>query len=226
MLTFLLAGVMHAEPAESPPPRPEIAAFNAAVHEAYGMVRTRQAKSPPANTKDRLERMADLDQAGREALSRLDLDHVSESDRRAAQPGFAEIGRQDLKNQAQLKAMMSSSGWFTRRKYGRKAALGAWLVADHAVNDPALMRTVLARLRPLARAGGFEGRQHAILYDRIAVMFDHRPQRYGTQVECRSGEWRPLPVEDPARLDDRRRTAGFREGKAVYLKTFALEPCR
>lgn len=206
------------------PPAPEpassaIPSFNAAVRNAYARVRADQAKSAPANDRERLERLADLDQAGREALAQLDLAHMSESDRRAAEPGFRKIGMQDLADQAQLKAMMPPAGWFTRRKYGRKAALGAWLVVDHAVNDPALMRQVLARLKPLALSGGFEGRQYAIMYDRVALTFDHRPQRYGTQITCQAGAWRALNVEAPAaELDRRRRAVGFKETEAEYLK--------
>ena len=223
---LLLAGALQA--ARSPPAAhvaPAVTAFVTAVHQAYAKVRAAQAKAPARTDRQRLERLLELDQAGREPLAQLDSDHMTKADRRAAQPALAEIAAQDLADREQLKAMIPRSGWFTRKVYGRKAALAAWLVAEHAPDDPALIRLTLARLKPSAASGGFEGREYAIMYDRVAVMLDHRPQRYGTQVTCQGGAWRAVDVEDAARLDQRRRAAGFAETEAEYLKGFS-DPCR
>jgi hypothetical protein len=44
-----------------------------------------------------------------------------------------------------------------------------------------------------------------MLHDRICV-FEGRPQRYGTQYHLnRAGELAPLPIEDEATVDERRR---------------------
>ncbi len=215
----------------APPPlaTPATPATNAALIQSMlrdcARVEADRAKPPPATVRARLERLEYFDQAGREALSRLVGAKLEGADVQALQRASAVMFAKDLADQAELKTMIPRTGWFTRKAYGRKAALGAWLVVDHAVNDPALMRDVVARLKPLAVARGFEGTQYAIMSDRIALTFDHRKQRYGTQVECRAGAWRPADLETPAGVDARRRAVGFTETEAEYLKTFADDPC-
>jgi hypothetical protein len=49
-----------------------------------------------------------------------------------------------------------------------------------------------------------------MLEDRIRT-FEGRPQRYGTQFDWDSaGQLSPLPIEDPAALDERRKAQGLR----------------
>ena len=194
------------------------------IHEALARARAEQARLPATTVRERLERLLVLDQAGRDSFSRLDFATTNADEQRAAQDAAREIAAQDLADQTQLKSMIPPKGWFTRQLYGKKAVLAAWLVVQHAVNDPDLMRSVLTRLRPLAAHGAFEGSQYAIMYDRIALMLDHRPQRYGSQVVCRKGAWRADNLEAPAQVDSRRRAVGLKVSEAQYLKTFD-EPC-
>jgi hypothetical protein len=52
--------------------------------------------------------------------------------------------------------------------------------------------------------------QAAMLEDRIRT-FEGRPQRYGTQFDWDpDGRLSPLPIEDPAGLDQRRQALGLR----------------
>jgi hypothetical protein len=49
----------------------------------------------------------------------------------------------------------------------------------------------------------------AVLEDRIRVL-EGRPQRYGTQYDWdERGEMSPLPIEEPAGVDERRRAIGL-----------------
>jgi len=73
--------------------------------------------------------------------------------------------------------------------------------------------------------GEADGGQYALMYDRVALDFDNRPQRYGTQVWCRDGGWKPREVEDPAHLDERRNAVGLKKSEAEYLKLFSDTPC-
>jgi hypothetical protein len=49
-----------------------------------------------------------------------------------------------------------------------------------------------------------------MLEDRIRV-FEGSPQRYGTQLDWNAeGQLSPLPIEEPAKLDERRKSVGIR----------------
>ena len=43
-----------------------------------------------------------------------------------------------------------------------------------------------------------------MLYDRVAMTFDKKPQRYGTQVNCVDGRWQPTDLEAPDAVNARR----------------------
>ena len=205
------------------PSAPPPAVLIASMREDCAKGEAQRARRTPRTVRARLERLEAFDQAGREALSQLG--DATGPDRGAYDKALACMLAKDKADQAELKAILPPSGWFTRETYGKKAALGAWLVADHAVDDPDLMRIVLARMAPAAVRGGYDGTSYAIMFDRVAIVFDHRPQRYGTQVECHAGAWRPMALEAPEQVDARRRTAGFKETEAAYLESYSDLPC-
>lgn len=202
---------------------PEAQALIAPVREAYETVEARQAKlPPPKDARERLERMGELDQVGRVALAPIDFKVLSpEQSQLARAEVWVEIGKRDRANQAALKAMMPKTGWFERSTYGENASEGAFLIVQHAVNDPDLMRDVLARMEPLIAKGEVNGPQWAMLYDRVALEFDKKPQRYGTQVTCEHGTpWRLQDLENPSEVDARRKAVGFTTTIAEYVKRF------
>jgi hypothetical protein len=121
--------------------------------------------------------------------------------------------------------MMPATGWFTRSKYGKRASDAAFLIVQHAVNDPDLMRDGLKRMTPFVGTGEIDDQQYALLYDRISLQFDYKPQRYGSQVVCRAGTWQPDTLEDPDHVDERRKAVGMRQTEAEYLKYFGKMPC-
>jgi hypothetical protein len=120
-------------------------------------------------------------------------------------PRMAAVHR---RNAERLAAIMDRVGWPGRRLVGAAAADAAWLVLQHAVGSPAVMRRGLALLRA-APAGEVAPAQLAMLEDRVRVL-SGRPQRYGTQFEWDArGELSPRPLDDPAGVDARRRAAGL-----------------
>lgn len=199
----------------------------APVHEAYAAIEATQARQPPpASDRERLERLWDLDQTGRLAMSTVHVAALPREQQMAAFQMMADdIDAHDRANQAALKAMMPKSGWFRRSVFGGKAADAALLVVLHAEKDPGLMRDGLKRVTPLAGTGEIDDTDYARLYDRVALAFEHRPQRYGTQVVCSLGHWRLEALEDPAHVDDRRRRVGFPDSEADYLKSYDNRPC-
>ena len=112
-------------------------------------------------------------------------------------------------NAARLAAIMDEHGWPGEPQVGGDGAEAAWLIAQHAIAQPAVQRAALAALRKATNCGDVPALQAAMLEDRIRA-FEGRPQRYGTQFDWNAnGELIPLPIEDPDAVDDRRRTLGL-----------------
>lgn len=123
-------------------------------------------------------------------------------------------------NADRLLSLVEAGGWPLARYVGEEAAEAAWLIAQHAVSRPNVMRRSLAELDRAAAAGDAPGWQAAYLADRVRVL-EGRPQRYGTQRDWSDdGVMRPLPIEDEADVDARRAAVGL----APLVRERALEP--
>ena len=127
------------------------------------------------------------------------------------------------RNADRLRALVAAHGWPLRSRVGDDGAEAAWLVVQHAIGEPPLLRESLAHLRDAAARGEAPAWQAAMLEDRIAVL-EGRPQRYGTQLEHDADGWpRPCTTEDPDGLDERRRAVGL-EPMAERLARAEREP--
>jgi len=130
----------------------------------------------------------------------------------------------DSVNTAELKNLLKTRSWITISEFGPDADRDAWLLVQHADNDPDFQRDVLQRLEPLLTTGETNHSNYAYLFDRVASSFskpaEQRPQRYGTQGRCTGpGTWTPYPVEEPEKLEERRRAVGLFP-MAEYLEMF------
>lgn len=206
---------------------PAARALIAPVHAAYVKVEADQAMlGPPKDDRDQLERLFDVDQAARLAVIRIDLSVLPPDQRRAASDAmWSEITAHDLADQKALEEIVARDGWITRTRFGPKASHAAFAIVQHAVNDPDLMRSTVALLEPLAAKGDVDGNDYARMYDRVALEFDHKPQRYGTQLECHGGVWTPRSLEDPEHVEERRRALGLKETEAELIKSRAGWAC-
>jgi hypothetical protein len=112
-------------------------------------------------------------------------------------------------NATRLAEIMASVGWPTETVVGAEGAAAAWLIAQHAIGEPAFQRSCLAELARAAERNAVPAWQPAMLDDRIRV-FEGRPQLYGTQLEVDDdGRLRPHPIEDEAHVEERRRAVGL-----------------
>jgi hypothetical protein len=112
-------------------------------------------------------------------------------------------------NAARLAEILAGHGWPAEPRVGKEAAEGAWVVVMHAIAHPALQRTALRTLRSAAERGEVPPAQPAMLEDRIRTL-EGRPQLFGTQFDWdHAGEMSPVPIEDEAGVDERRRTVGL-----------------
>lgn len=223
MIALLFAALLTFQ--EPAPLSPEARALIAPVAEAIAAEEARQAAlPPPANDRERLERMGVLDQVGRRALNPIDLTLLPEEERQAANTAmWAPLTATDERLMAELLTMVPPEGWFLKSVYGERAASAAFLIVQHS--DLESWRRFVPVLEPLVAAGEVDGQSYGLMYDRLAQN-EGRPQRYGTQVTCKAGKWVIdwENIEDPTNADARRREMGFHWTLAEYEAVFAKYP--
>ena len=126
----------------------------------------------------------------------------------------AEWERIDTDNTRWLGEVLADRGWPGRSLVGEDGADAAWPLAQHADRNPARQREFLDALRGAVARGEASPANLAYLEDRVRVHAG-QPQLYGTQFTMTDGKFGPRPIDDPARLDRRRATAGL-EPFAAY----------
>jgi hypothetical protein len=114
----------------------------------------------------------------------------------------------DDNNTRWLADLLTSRGWPGLTLVGEQAAQAAWLLAQHADQDPIQQRAFLDALRTAVTQGEASAAHLAYLEDRVRVNAG-QPQLYGTQFTITDGTLRPCPIEEPGQLDERRAQAGL-----------------
>lgn len=127
-----------------------------------------------------------------------------------APPVARELLAINAENADWLAARIADEGWPALRSVGADGVDAAWMLA---INADRLADARAAWLEPLAAAvasGDADPRHLATLADRVAAV-SGAPQEYGTiALVAADGEIEhPLPVRDPARLDERRLAIGL-----------------
>jgi hypothetical protein len=121
-------------------------------------------------------------------------------------PRMADVHR---RNALALEEIVDRFGWPGTSLVGPDGAHAAWLVLQHAIGSPALMRKCLPLVEQAVARGEAERAAAAYLADRICF-FERRPQLYGTQFDWNErGELVPWTLADPERVDDHRRAVGL-----------------
>ncbi|MEM9086024.1 MAG: DUF6624 domain-containing protein [Pseudomonadota bacterium] len=128
----------------------------------------------------------------------------------------------DHQNTAWLKALVGVGGWPKMSEVGERGSGAAWLLAQHADLDPAFQLRALKMMEPLVAEGEVSKRNYAYLYDRIMLKLADK-QRFGTQLQCETGQRQPLPLEEPERVDELRAEMDL-EPMGEYLGFFRT-PC-
>jgi hypothetical protein len=123
-----------------------------------------------------------------------------------------------------VKKQVMRVGWIDAGRFGYAAAKAAAFIVQHGRDLP-LMLAVLPEVRRDFEAGRLEGEVYALLYDRLHLALGEK-QRYGSQIgEDEHGAPAVLPVEDPARVEELRKSVGM-VPLAQYLKLFGTEEVR
>lgn len=158
------------------------------------------------------------DQALRaELLARMERDQRA----RSAEPGSdvpEELRSVDLDNARWLAALLQERGWPLRSEVGEDGSLAAWLLAQHADQDPPFQRRCLVLLVEAVQQGEADPSHQAYLTDRV-FLAENRPQVYGTQITAGPEGYRPRDLADPDRVDELRASVGL-PPLADYLAQF------
>jgi hypothetical protein len=121
------------------------------------------------------------------------------------------------KNSQVLNRILDECGWPIENKYGKAANTAAWLVAQHADEEPEFQSKVLNILLPLVKKEEFSAIRFAYLQDRYELKRSGK-QIYGTQLMVTS-EGISLPENEVDSLDEvnRRRAQLGMETIQEYL---------
>ncbi|UWX62158.1 hypothetical protein N0B40_07655 [Chryseobacterium oranimense] len=101
-------------------------------------------------------------------------------------------------NAESLRNIIKQIGFPTISKVGEKASDAAWLVIQHSIGEPELMKSCYKMM--IENKNDINPSNIAYLYDRIQV-FQSQPQKYGTQL---TAEGMPYPVENKSHLNEER----------------------
>ncbi len=197
----------------------------APVVDAIRQARAAEAALPPATTtREKLERMGRLDQAGRMHIQEVDWGKLSPEEGVEARKRIAAVMEPvDDANMARLRELMPAEGWFSRQEVGEAGIKASFHIVQHA-GDLATLKFVLPRLQALAERGELDGSSYAAMYDRVATT-EGRPQRYGTQFHCVGGRIAPFPLENPGQVEEDRRALKFGQTFAESDKMHTGRPC-
>jgi hypothetical protein len=113
-------------------------------------------------------------------------------------------------NIAFLKEVIQAYGWPASARFGEQAqAVAGWLLTFSAEVDPPFQAMCLDLLVQALAQGEADAEFFAFTTDRV-LLAQGGAQRYGTQVQHRDGYNVIMePVEDPHRLNARRRAVGL-----------------
>ncbi len=106
-----------------------------------------------------------------------------------------------------LMARLDEGFWPEVHEVGAEAVGAFWLIVQHAISRPALMRRVATTADP--PNDDATALRLALLVDRIAV-FEGRYQTFGTQLHWdQAGNLSPWPIDNVAQVDARRAQVGL-----------------
>lgn len=113
------------------------------------------------------------------------------------------------KNAHELDEIIDTIGYPTIDKVGKEASEAAWLIIQHAIEQPNFLRKCLKLLENAVSENKANPINLAYLTDRIAVS-ENKPQLYGTQFDWdKNGELSPNLFDDLIKVNERRKSIGL-----------------
>jgi len=171
---------------------------------------------PPKDPKLREELLARLE---KDQAARGRLIEATAAGKKPKPAEFAEAVALDKDNREWLKGVVEKHGWPGKSLVGTDGAHAAWLLVQHADPDLPFQKKCLDLLKAAVKASEADGPDLAYLTDRV-LSNEGKKQLYGTQLVQTAGRMVPKPIEDEAKVDERRKEVGL-QPLAEYLKTAA-----
>ena len=124
-------------------------------------------------------------------------------------------------NQKELSVLLESKGWPRIENVGSEAAMAAYLVVQHS--NGAMQKKYLPDVKRMCESGELPWERYALMYDRMCTN-ENIPQRYGTHTTYneKNGTMELYPLEDPSKIDDRRKEIGL-EPLSDYLSKMGIK---
>ena len=126
---------------------------------------------------------------------------VDQAARTANPVSIKQMQRVDEEHYPRLLEIYKQYGWPTFTLVGKEAARDYWLLVQHQRLD--LQKMVLPDMERAVAIGEASKADFAELYDRVMV-YEGKPQRWGTQAKCENGKAVLYDVDDPPNLERRR----------------------
>jgi len=158
------------------------------------------------NVQTEITRLWREDQSARGAYIGLGTEDKSGADFWAHRRATAHAKLKDNASRKYIESLMDSYDWIDKKRFGSAISEHAWLLVQHADDDPELQTKALKRMEPYLESGGIKPANYAYLWDRVAVNTG-RKQRYGTQPTWECDENKKLtlqPLENPETVNERR----------------------
>jgi hypothetical protein len=151
------------------------------------------------------------DQKARKELIELQARRSGKDDdaaRKEVEAATKKMQEIDARNTAWMKGVVDRRGWPGKSLVGADGAQKAWLLVQHADQDPEFQKRCLKLLAEAVKRGEASPEHLAYLTDRVRVA-DKEKQVYGTQFREVDGRMEPHPIEDEADVDKRRKEVGL-----------------
>lgn len=149
--------------------------------------------------------------------------HNNMTDKTGKRDSLNKVFRQiTVSNSGIIKNIFEKYGYLNYDMVGKDASNNFWLIVQHADNDVAFQRAVLAKMKIEVDRKNANGRNYAYLIDRVNINTGNA-QIYGTQMAYKpDGTPVPKNLADPDNVDKRRKEVGL-EPLADYIK-FIRQP--
>lgn len=147
----------------------------------------------------------------RELGERVDRDQAI-LNRWMADPQNKALGEEAVRiyadNTAWMKQVIATHGWPGYKLVYMDGEDDAWLLVQHADQDPEFQQQALALLEKAVMEKDADPKHLAYLTDRVRT---HRGEKqlYGTQLTGEGDKMVPFPIEDEAHVDERRQRIGL-----------------
>lgn len=113
----------------------------------------------------------------------------------------------DRENTDRMKEIVARIGWPTTSKVGEETSHMAWLLVQHADHDVAFQKQCLELMKSETKEE-VDKVDVAYLEDRVRKN-EGKPQLYGTQFHEEGEHYGPWPIEEPEKVDERRKALGL-----------------